>query len=109
LTFRGTFDAFPRLASYKSNVCTTGLLVPRLLLVYADIRVHVESRNPGRMYEAHGIVYQTKADAIHEAQIIANLSRVSVFIWEVETGMPCAWIVPEILITDRQKGRKNHA
>ncbi len=54
------------------------------------------------MYEAHGTVYQTKADAIREAQIIANLSRMSVFVWEVETGMPCAWVAPEIRMGDTQ-------
>jgi len=54
------------------------------------------------MYEAHGTVYGTKAEAIREAQAIANASRVSVFVWEVETGMPCAWIAPEIRMRDTQ-------
>jgi hypothetical protein len=50
------------------------------------------------MFEAHGKTYETKADAINEARAIANVSRVSVIVWEVETGMPCAWIVAEIRI-----------
>jgi hypothetical protein len=50
------------------------------------------------MFEAHGTVYQTKAEAIRDAQAIANASRVSVYVWEVETGLPCAWIVAEIRI-----------
>lgn len=50
------------------------------------------------MYEAHGKTYETKTDAIREAQTIANASRVSVFVWEVESGLPCAWIVAEIQI-----------
>jgi hypothetical protein len=53
------------------------------------------------MYEAHGKTYQTKADAVRDAQAIANTSHVSVFVWEVETGMPCAWIVAEIRIGDK--------
>jgi hypothetical protein len=54
-----------------------------------------------RMYEAHGAVYRSKADAIREAQAIANLSRVPVFVWEVETGLPCVLVVAEIRIGDR--------
>ena len=50
------------------------------------------------MYEAHGKTYETKTDAIREAQAIANISRESVYVWEVETGMPCAWVVAEIQI-----------
>jgi hypothetical protein len=50
------------------------------------------------MYEAHGTVFESKAEAIREAQAIANASHESVFVWEVETGMPCAWIVAEIRI-----------
>jgi len=53
------------------------------------------------MYEAHGTIYQTKAEAIREAQSFANASRVPVIVWEVETGMPCAWIVAEIRIEDK--------
>jgi hypothetical protein len=52
----------------------------------------------GTMYEAHGKTYETKTDAIREAQAIANISRESVYVWEVETGMPCAWVVAEIQI-----------
>jgi len=55
----------------------------------------------GTMYEAHGMVYQSMADAIREAQAIANASRVPVFVWEVETGMPCALVVAEIRIGDK--------
>ncbi|MGB6499420.1 MAG: hypothetical protein WBF09_20655 [Candidatus Acidiferrum sp.] len=54
------------------------------------------------MFEARGKTYQTKADAIREAQIIANVSRVSVIVWELETGLPCAWIVAEIRIRNSQ-------
>lgn len=54
------------------------------------------------MFEAHGKTYQSKADAIREAQIIANASRESVYVWEVATGMPCAWIVAEIRIRESQ-------
>jgi hypothetical protein len=52
------------------------------------------------MYEAHGTVYETKAEAIREAQAIANALRTSVYVWEVETGLPCAWIVAEIRMTE---------
>lgn len=48
------------------------------------------------MFEAHGKTYETKADAIREAKIIANASRESVYVWEVSTGMPCAWIAADI-------------
>ena len=54
------------------------------------------------MFEAHGTVYSSKADAVREAQIIANALRVSVYVWEVATGMPCAWIVAEIQMRSTQ-------
>jgi hypothetical protein len=54
------------------------------------------------MYEARGTVYETKAEAIREAQAIANASHEFAFVWEVETGMPCAWIVAEIRMRSTQ-------
>jgi len=48
------------------------------------------------MFETHGKTYESKADAIREAKTIANATRESVYVWEVATGMPCAWIVAEI-------------
>ena len=54
------------------------------------------------MFEAHGKTYETKADAIREAKIIANTSRESVYIWEVATEMPCAFVVAEIRMREAQ-------
>jgi hypothetical protein len=50
------------------------------------------------MYETQGKTYETKSDAVREAQRIANVSREPVFVWEVATDMPCAWVVAEIQI-----------
>ena len=59
------------------------------------------------MFETHGQTYQTKADAVRDAQALANALRTSVYVWEVETGLPCAWIVAELVIGNcPQNGQK---
>lgn len=49
-------------------------------------------------FEVNGNQIQDKQDAIRYAHAIADESGHSVMIWEQETGLPCAWIAPEIKI-----------
>jgi hypothetical protein len=86
------------LDSAKSNACTASTLAPRVLFVCVQVHALDISKREEPMYEAHGKTYETKTDAIREAQRIANTSRESVFVWEVATDMPCAWVVAEIQI-----------
>ena len=54
------------------------------------------------MFEAHGKTYETKAEAIREAKVVANASRESIYVWETETGMPCAFVVADIRMREAQ-------
>ena len=51
-----------------------------------------------RAFEVNGNQVQDEQDAIRHAHAIADESGHSVMVWEQETGLPFAWIAPEIRI-----------
>jgi hypothetical protein len=51
-----------------------------------------------RAFEVNGNQVQDEQDAIRHAHAIANESGHYVMVWEQATGLPFAWIAPEIKI-----------
>jgi hypothetical protein len=49
-------------------------------------------------FEVNGNQVQQEHEAIRLAHAIADESGNSVMVWEQETGLPLAWIAPEIRI-----------
>ena len=48
------------------------------------------------MFEIRGQQYATREQAIKNARHIANASQQPVYVWEVETDLPCGLVQPEI-------------